>query len=96
MDTRSLLRLLRLVLILVGVGLAAIPLLALFDLARGGTGLGLCPDGLADCDAGFEAAPRLTVLLVVGLLVVLAGLRLVWLADRRLRRRRLPPGGEPD
>ena len=42
----------------VAVAVALIPLMVLLDLRRGGTGWGLCADGLSDCRnsyfAGFE------------------------------------------
>ena len=46
------------VLIAAAIGVALIPLAVLLDLRRGGTGWGLCADGLSDCRnsyfAGFE------------------------------------------
>ncbi len=45
-------------LIAAAIGVALIPLMVLLDLRRGGTGWGLCADGLGECRnsyfAGFE------------------------------------------
>lgn len=81
------------VLVLAAVALAAVPLLVMLDLAGGGTGYGLCPGGIAFCRNPYTAAPELSVTLTIGLMVVLAGLRVVNRADRRSQRRRLPPHG---
>ena len=68
--------------------LAAVPLIILLDLANGGTGWGICPEGLAGCRASFFSGPRLALILslaVIGLLALVRGL--VWVTARRASRR---------
>jgi hypothetical protein len=93
MDVRLLIRALRVVLIVAAVAVAAVPLLVIFDLAAGGTGYGLCPDGLTACRNPYRAAPELSITLTLGLMVVLAGLRTTNRAYRRMQRRHVPPHG---
>jgi hypothetical protein len=93
MDIRLLIRVLRVVLIVAAVAVAAVPLLVIFDLASGGTGYGLCPDGLSACRNPYSAAPELSITLTVGMMVVLAGLRITNRAYRRIDRRHVPPHG---
>jgi hypothetical protein len=66
--------------ILIGAVIALIavvvllPMLALLDLAGGGTGFGLCPGGLGSCRSSYFDGPELAgilVLIVVLLFVVL-------------------------
>lgn len=91
MDVRLLVRLIRMVLILAAVGLAAVPLLVMLDLASGGSGYGLCPGGIAECRNPYTAAPELSITLTVTLMVVLGGLRVANRADRRFQRQRRTP-----
>lgn len=93
MDLRYLVRLVRAVLIVVAVGIAAVPLLVLLDLANGGTGYGLCPGGVQRCRNPYTAAPELSILLTGGLFVVLGGLRIV---NRTLRSLSQPRPARPD
>lgn len=54
-----------------------LPMLALLDLAGGGTGFGLCPGGLGSCRSSYFDGPELAgilVLIVVLLSVVLRSL----------------------
>ena len=74
MELQYLVRLVRAILVVAAVALAAIPLFVLLDLAQGGTGYGLCPGGVTECRNPYTAAPELSALLTVGLIVVLAGL----------------------
>ncbi|MFP5331448.1 MAG: hypothetical protein ACLGHX_03665 [Acidimicrobiia bacterium] len=90
MDLRYLVRLVRAVLIVVAVAIAAVPLLVLLDLAGGGTGYGLCPGGVQRCRNPYTAAPELSILLTTGLFVVLGGLRVVNRTLRRMSRPRPP------
>lgn len=91
MDIRYLVRVVRATLVVAAVALAAIPLFVLLDLADGGTGYGLCPGGLTHCRSPYTAAPELSLLLTLGLIVVLAGLRITNRTLRRLDRRSVPP-----
>ncbi len=88
MDLRYLVRFVRAVLIVAAVALAAVPLFILFDLAEGGSGYGLCPGGVTRCRNPYTAAPELSTLLTLGLIVVLGGLRLTNRALRGLSRPR--------
>lgn len=90
-DLRSFVRVFRIILILLAIVLAAFPLLVILDLARGGTGYGLCPDGVAGCRNPYTAAPELLTVLAVGLIVVLGGFRLTTRLRNRLARRAIPP-----
>lgn len=50
----------------------AVPAVALFDLVRGGTGLGLCPETISSCStSGFAVMELLAVL--GGIVVVVGG-----------------------
>lgn len=92
MDLTYLIRFVRAVLIVVAVALAAVPLFVLLDLAQGGTGYGLCPGGVQRCRNPYTAAPELSTLLTIGLIVVLGGLRIT---NRTLRRAQRPRPARP-
>ncbi len=80
--------LLRLVIcIRIGVALliAVVPLLVLLSLVQGGTGFGLCPEGIASCRNPYTAAPELTATLTLALLAVVAAIRVLMRAARRVR-----------
>lgn len=49
---------------------AAVPMVVLLDLAGGGTGWGLCPEGLAGCHVGWLAGPELLLWLMAALFVL--------------------------
>lgn len=63
---------------------AAIPLFLLLDLTAGGSGRGLCPNGLSACRTTYTAAPELAVILVVSMFGLVAAVRLTMRAIRRL------------
>ena len=71
------------VLIVVTVVVAAIPAVVLVDLVSGGTGLGLCPDGLGTCTTSVYTIAELTVVLSIVLVALGAGIAL---GIRLLRR----------
>jgi hypothetical protein len=54
---------------------ALLPLVVLLDLAGGGTGLGLCEGGLANCRTSYFDGPELLGILVLVLLLLGAVLR---------------------
>lgn len=89
MDPRTFVRFARILLYGTAVLLAGVPLLVLLDLARGGSGYGLCPTGVESCRNPYTAAPELTVILTVALMVVLAGVRVTTRAERRMANRRV-------
>lgn len=68
----------------IAIFIAAVPLLALLDLLGGGTGYGLCPDGLDRCRNPYTAAPELSVLLTAGLLGCVAGIRILVKLQNRI------------
>lgn len=70
------------VLVVTGLALALIPLLAALDLARGGRGFGICPDGVWLCASPYFPVLRLTGLVGLGMGAVAVGIRL---ARRGLR-----------
>ena len=80
------LRLLILVLVMAALLVAALPVLVLLDLLRGGTGYGLCAGGLQACPARFTAGPALAAYLVVILMIVVALIRLATHLYRKLQR----------
>jgi hypothetical protein len=67
------------------IGIALIPILVLIDLLDGGTGWGLCPDGIEACDNPYTTAAEFAVLLTLGLLLSVLGIRLLMRLARRLR-----------
>ena len=69
-------------LVLVAIALAVIPLLAALDLARGGSGFGICPEGVWLCQSPYLPVARLTGLVALGMAGVAVGIRL---ARRGLR-----------
>lgn len=69
-------------LVVVGLILGVIPLLAALDLARGGRGFGICPEGVWLCASPYLPVLRLTGLVGLGMGVVAVGIRL---ARRGLR-----------
>ena len=77
-------------LVVIGIGLAVIPLLAALDLARGGGGFGICPDGVWLCAAPYLPVVRLTGLVGLGIGAVAVGVRL---ARRGLRWAERDGGG---
>lgn len=87
MDPKTFIRFARILLYGTAVLLAMVPLLVLLDLAGGGSGFGLCPTGVDSCRNPYTAAPELSVILTVALVVVLAGVRVTTRAEHRLDRR---------
>lgn len=79
-----LLRIIVWVLLLAALAVGAVPLLVMFDLAAGGTGFGLCPEGIRQCDTGFATPVELTVILILLLFALVAAIRFVSRLARRL------------
>lgn len=75
-------------LLLAVVAVAAVPLLVLLDLASGGTGYGLCGDGLSGCATGYASGPELAIGLALLLFGLTATLRVTMRIVRRMERRR--------
>lgn len=67
------------------VAIATVPILVLIDLLSGGTGFGLCPNGLEACDKPYSTGAEFAVLLTLGLAATVFGIRLLMKLARRLR-----------
>jgi hypothetical protein len=67
------------------IGIALIPILVLIDLLDGGTGWGLCPQGIEACNNPYTTAAEFGILLTVGLFLSVLGIRLLMKLARRLR-----------
>lgn len=66
---------------------AVVPLLVLLDLAAGGGGYGMCPEGLQGCDIPYTAWLELAAGLVLVIFGLIALLRLTMKVVRREERR---------
>jgi hypothetical protein len=73
-------------LIALAVAIAVVPLAVLADLKDGGSGWGLCPQGLAVCRNGYFAGFELLIGVIVALGAVLLAIHLCVIALRRLER----------
>ena len=82
------LRILAILLVLAILAVAALPLAVVADLMSGGDGYGLCSDGLTSCRTSYFDGPELAALIVVVVFVLVAALRVVQLAMRRLQASR--------
>ena len=74
-------------LLLAVVAVAAVPLLVLLDLGSGGTGYGICGDGLTGCITEFGSGPALAIGLALLLFGLVATLRVMMRIFRRMERR---------
>lgn len=61
-------------------------MLVIADLAGGGSGWGLCPEGVSTCSTSYFAGPELLLLLLLVLFASLAGIALCSGWIRRLQR----------
>jgi hypothetical protein len=76
------------VLIAVAVATALVPMLVIADLASGGSGWGLCPEGISTCSTSYFAGPELLATLLVVLFATLAGIAVCARWIRRLEKAR--------
>jgi hypothetical protein len=67
------------------ISIALIPILVLIDLLDGGTGWGLCPQGIEACNNPYTTAAEFGILLTIGLFLSVLGIRLLMKLARRLR-----------
>ncbi|MEA2010320.1 MAG: hypothetical protein U9N78_06415 [Actinomycetota bacterium] len=74
------------VLIGVAVATALVPMLVIADLAGGGSGWGLCPEGIGTCSTSYFAGPELLAILLVVLFATLAGIAVCTRWIRRLEK----------
>ncbi len=71
-------------LVVVAVAVAVAPLLVIADLAGGGTGWGLCPEGITTCATSYFAAPELLAILAFSLFASLGGIAVCVRLIRRI------------
>lgn len=74
------------VLIAVAVATALVPMLVIADLAGGGSGWGLCSEGIGTCSTSYFAGPELLAILLVVLFAMLAGIAVCSRWIRRIER----------
>jgi hypothetical protein len=67
------------------IGIALVPILVLIDLLDGGTGWGLCPNGIEACHNPYTTGAEIAILLTLGLFLSVLGIRLLMRLARRLR-----------
>jgi hypothetical protein len=86
--------------LVIGVIIAAIvavtllPLLVLVDLAGGGSGFGLCEEGITSCRTSYFDGPELLAMLMLLVFILLWLLRLTLHAQRLVERRRAREAAE--
>ncbi len=78
-------RLATFVLSAVAILIAVVPILVLIDLLRGGTGWGLCPGGLEACSNPYTTAAEFAVMLTLGFLATVVGIRLLMRLARHIQ-----------
>ena len=83
-------------LVIAAIGVAMVPLLVVLDIREGGTGWGLCSEGLAGCRTTYFAGFEFVAIIVVaqfGILTLIAGgVRLLRWLNRRDARKRMEMG----
>ena len=67
------------------IGIAIVPILVMIDLLDGGTGWGLCPAGLEACANPYTTAAEFAVMLTLGFLATVIGIRLLMRLARHIR-----------
>ena len=72
------------ILVILAIAIAVVPILVLIDLLDGGTGWGLCPQGLDACDRPFTTGPEMIVVLTIALFGTVMGIRILVRLSRRL------------
>lgn len=72
-------------LVVVAIAIGIVPILVLIDLLDGGTGWGICPQGLELCDKPYSTGAELIVILTLGLFATVACIRLLVRLARRLQ-----------
>ncbi len=82
------LKALRGLLILLALLLAVVPMAMLISLLTGGSGYGLCPYGVSDCESTFLTGPTVAARIFAGLVILAAGIRVASRTIDRIERRR--------
>lgn len=72
-------------LVVLAIAIGVVPILVLIDLLDGGTGWGLCPNGIEACDNPYSTGAELIIILSLGLFLTVLGIRLLMRLARRLR-----------
>ncbi|MEX1133468.1 MAG: hypothetical protein WED83_01330 [Acidimicrobiia bacterium] len=67
------------------IGIAIVPILVMIDLLDGGSGWGLCPAGLQACANPYTTAAEFAVMLTLGFLATVIGIRLLMRLARHIR-----------
>jgi hypothetical protein len=67
------------------IGIAMVPILVLIDLLDGGSGWGLCPAGIEACANPYTTAAEFAVILTLGFLASVMGIRILMRLARRLQ-----------
>jgi hypothetical protein len=78
-------RLATFVLSALAIVIAMVPILVLIDLLDGGTGWGLCPSGLQACTNPYTTAAEFAVILTLGFLATVMGIRLLMRLARHIQ-----------
>ena len=75
------------ILLLTGLAIliATVPILVMINLLDGGTGWGLCPGGISACDNPYTTVAEFAVLLTLGFLACIWGIRILARLARRLQ-----------
>lgn len=73
------------ILVVVAIGIGIVPILVLIDLLDGGTGWGLCPAGIENCEKPYSTGAELIVVLSIGLFLTVLGIRLLMRLARKLQ-----------
>ncbi len=77
------------------VVVALVPMVALVDLAGGGDGLGLCPEGIRSCETSYFEGPELLAILTIMLFLLLMILRTAFHVRRLVEERHLERALDP-
>jgi hypothetical protein len=81
-------------LVVAAFGVALVPLMVLLDLGDGGTGWGLCQDGVGTCEnsyfAGFELIAAFIVVMFLIVALIAFAVRLLRWWERRERQHEQP------
>lgn len=78
-------RLATFVLSVLAIVIAVVPILVLIDLLGGGTGWGLCPGGLEACSNPYTTSAEFAVVLTLGFLATVVGIRLLMRLARHIQ-----------
>ncbi len=77
------------------VVVALVPMIALVDLAGGGDGLGLCPDGIGSCHTSYFDGPELLAILTILLFLLLMTLRAAFHVRRLVEAKQFEDALDP-